>query len=223
MAKALTKEELIESLTVPHEGCSEPDQTVFTAEQLAEFTDDQLQDLRVSTKRRRKPRAGGGGGGSRGGASDGTTKPRGRAAYNQTGQVTVPLVITLDEEQRVAFRKAGYGNAASVAEYLAGFISSTSADGVGAAFYVDKDDRPDGCLVVNVDKLVATASNGLAEAAAHQARLTAMRAVFAKFEQVRGLGIEIDDETIKEKMSEGATQAGYTDEQIASVFAEIFD
>jgi hypothetical protein len=222
-AKVFNKEETITSLTVPHENCAEPDQLVFTAQELDEFTDEQLESLRSSTKRKRPPRTGG------------STLGAPRATFNKTGVAFVKIPVTLTEDQRKSLATLDHRTEKNVSGYLSQFITSTSDSGAGAGAFIPKEQRPDGCVIFNANKVVASAIDGVVEAAMQEKRFAKMTEVYdlingnRKMREAtnkslpsnRHLAIESDEE-IRLVMETAASNAGYTEEQTADIIDRLF-
>lgn len=210
-SKPFNRLEVLTSLTTIREGCNQPD-SPFSMERLDEMfpSDEDLANYRESTRPRRKPRPTGGT----------------RETFSSTGKTYIQIPVVIDEDHREQLKALGYQSPKSVARYLSQFVSTTSESGPGGVSFIAKDDRVNGCVTFNANKVVATAIDDLVNQKDRQKRLSDMRDVYnvivAHNRLQSKLGNEVDsDGEVEHKLRIAAENAGYTDSQTDDVIEQL--
>lgn len=205
----------IESLAIPHDGVDKPDQTMFSYEALsveADWSDEDLQSLRTSTKHKRKPKS--------------TTGDGTRATFGKTGRFVVPLPFVIDDDQRKAFAAVGCKTAAQVGAYVLDYISSTKDEGSGRLFYTPKEERPDGVVLVNATKAVDTAIDSIQDVALQRKRNLKMAGAYdvlvAAQDMMAGSSKQMSDDDIENMLRDAARDLEYSQIQTDACIAHVY-
>lgn len=213
--KLFNRDDVIKQLTVAHDGCTNPDQTTFTAEQLEGYDDEWLKNYRGEIKRLRPLRMEG-------------TSPTTRETFSKTGKCSISVDIELDESQRKALATLGYKTAAAVSTYLGSFVSSRSETGPGARSFIPKDDRPTGMVTFNVNGVVSAGVDGVAEKAEQHKLDLKMEGAYESLKLTQSMYQDINDpkrmndDEIQTMLADAAEGMGHTPEQIELCIAHVY-
>jgi len=215
--KKLTRDELLDDLTVAREGVREADITYMDREELEQWDTPRLEKLRLDTKKKRKEKQS---------ASPSTTSTGTgtRRTFSKDGIASIRVPVVLDEATREMFSTLQIKTEEAATDYLSKFITTKTADGPGANSFIPKDDRPAKIIVIDANGIVRLAVSGIADAAKHRERLEAVKGLYQNCLGMREMG-DPDFETdaqIHDKLLQGCIRSGkMTDEEALAVVDEV--
>ena len=132
----------------------------------------------------------------------------------------VTLKVTISKSERDLFAAADKRTGAQVGEFISQSFGSSKAEGAGEAAFVERSDRSDGFVTVNVTKGVNDALAGVADEAKRAKRITGLEALRnTLISDVGGFNLEGAAKLIEEKLQ---ANPNFTDDDIDEVMGAVF-